>query len=181
MDIIETIDARGGILVGHDGSAAATSALRTALRCAEVFGPHVRVVRAWTLATAETPSSYAPGYVPSYEDFETATLEALEREVAAVVAEHPDAEISCSVVHGNASHRLIDASSRVELIVVGGRGHGGFAGLLLGSVSDQVVRHARCRVLVDRVAANLEPETEERSEEALQRALVSELKLDDAH
>lgn len=179
MTLTETIDVRGGILVGHDGSVAATSALRTALRCAEVFGPHVQVVRAWTLPTAETPSSYAPGYMPSYEDFEAATLKALERDVAPLVAEHPDAEISCSVVHGNASHKLIDASSRVELIVVGGRGHGGFAGLLLGSVSDQVVRHARCGVLVDRVASTVEPKTEDPDQERLQRALVSELKLED--
>lgn len=175
--IAETIDVVGGILVGHDGSAAATSALRTALRCADVFGPHVQVVRAWTLPTAETPSSYAPGFMPSYEDFEAATLEALERDVAQVVADHPEAEISCSVVHGNASQKLIDASSRVDLIVVGGRGHGGFAGLLLGSVSDQVVRHARCRVLVDRAGATTEP-IEESEQEQLQRALVSELKLE---
>ncbi len=175
MALTETIDIRGGILVGHDGSAAATSAVRTALRCADVFGPHVQVVRAWTLPTAETPSSYAPGYMPSYEAFEAATLQALERDVAQVAAEYPDAEIACSVVHGNASHQLIDASSRVELIVVGGRGHGGFAGLLLGSVTDQVVRHARCGVLVDRAATTVEPE--EGDQEQLQRALVSELKL----
>lgn len=176
MTLTETIDVHGGILVGHDGSAAATSALRTALRCAETFGPHVQVVRAWTLPTAETPSSYAAGYMPSYEDFEAATLDALQRDVAPVAADHPEAEISCSVVHGNASQKFIEASRRVDLIVVGGRGHGGFVGLLLGSVSDQIVRHAECRVLVDRVAATAEP-IEELDQEQLQRALVSELKL----
>ena len=52
--------------------------------------------------------------------------------------------------HGAAGRELIRASEGARLVVVGTRGLGGFSGLLLGSVSDQVVEHARCDVLVTR-------------------------------
>ena len=177
MSIIENIDVHGGILVGHDGSSSATAALLAAVRCAPVFGPDVHVVRAWTLATAETPADYAAGYVPSYEDFEAATLKVLEEDVAPVRADHRKVSISCSVVHGNAAEKLIEASDRVHLVVLGGRGHGGFAGLMLGSVSEKVVRHSHCRVLVERGPQTSQAPADELEQERLESALASELKL----
>jgi nucleotide-binding universal stress UspA family protein len=177
MSIIETIDVQGGILVGHDGSATATAALLAAVRCAPVFGPDVHVVRAWTLATAEAPVGHAAGYLPSYEDFEAATLEALEEDVAPVRADHRNVSVSCSVVHGNAAEKLIEASDRVRMVVLGGRGHGGFAGLMLGSVSEKVIRHARCRVLVERGPRTSQTSADELERERLESALASELKL----
>ena len=177
MTINETIEVRCGIIVAHDGSSAATAALQTAVRCTPAFGSRIEVVRAWTLGTAEGPSDLGAGYIPSYEEFERTTLAALQSDVAAVRADHPEIEISCSVVHGGAATKLIDASSDVDLIVVASRGHGGFAGLLLGSVSDQIVHHARCRVLVDRGPGVASPEAEQSRREEMESALASELKL----
>jgi nucleotide-binding universal stress UspA family protein len=150
MTTHSAIAVQGGILVAHDGSPSSEAALRTAVRCAPAFGARVEVVRAWSLTSAPVPDGMEPGYVPPVEDFESATLAALEREVEPVRVEHPDVTISCSTVHGNVAEKLIEASSQVDMIVLGSRGRGGFAGLLLGSTSDQVVHHARCRVLVDR-------------------------------
>ncbi len=175
MTLTGTIEVNGGILVAHDGSAAATAALRTAVRCRDVFGPTISVVRAWTLGTAETPASMAPGYMPSYEEFQAATLASLERDVAPIRRDEKDALISCSVVHGNAAEKLIEASSNVDLLVLGARGSGGFIGLLLGSVSEKIVRHAHCRVLVERGADSEAPPREQ-----LESALASELRLTSA-
>lgn len=150
MTVKRDIEVHGGILVAHDGSDSAAAALQTALNVAAAFGNKVEVVRAWSLASAPTPPSQEVGYVPPLEDFEAATLAALESDVAAAGADFPDVSITCSVVNGNAAEKLIEASKNVDLIVVGSRGRGGFAGLLLGSTSDQVVHHAACRVLVDR-------------------------------
>lgn len=150
MTIIRDINVRGGVLVAHDGSQASTAALRTAARVAVGFGNRIHVVRAWSMSTAPEPAERTPSYVPPLEDYQAATLEALEQDVAAVRAENPQIAIDCSVVHGNVAEKLIEASREVDLIVVGSRGRGGFKGLLLGSVSDQVVQHAHCGVLVDR-------------------------------
>ena len=148
---VQGIDVQGGVLVAHDGSAHADVALRAGVRHAEALGLPVTVVRAWTITTAPTPETAERGYVPPIDEFEAATLAELDRDVAAVRGEHPDVTITTATVHGNATAQLIAASGNVDLIVVGSRGRGGFRGLLLGSVSEQVVRHAHCPVLVTRV------------------------------
>lgn len=172
MTVADTIDVHGGILVAHDGSAAADSALRTAASWAGSFQTHVTVVRAWSLTTAPRPETWTGGYTPPLEDFQSSTLAALERDVAAVREEHPDVTITATTVHGNAAEKLIEASGRVDLIVVGSRGRGGFVGLLLGSTSEKIVRYAKCRVTVDRGTS---PDEVEVSEDQLEQALLSEL------
>lgn len=185
------IEVTGGVLVAHDGSRHSAEALRVALRHAAALSWPVTVVRAWSIVTAPRPETWERGYVPPVDDFAAATLAALQRDVAAVVAEHPGVDVTATVVQGPPGEALVEASGRVDLLVVGSRGRGGFAGLLLGSVSDQVVRHAQCPVLVTRhreeqasAPAPTEPaatalssdDPEERSR--LEQALISELKLD---
>lgn len=150
MTIANTISVQSGILVAHDGSPSARAALHTAIRCAPAFGGHVRVVRAWDVLTAPAPVDMTAGFIPPLADFEAATRAALDADVDPLRAENSDVTISTSTVHGNIAEKLIAASSDVDMIVLGSRGHGGFVGLLLGSVSDQVVHHAKCRVLIDR-------------------------------
>lgn len=188
MATTREIEVQGGVLVAHDGSAHADEALRAGVQHAEALGWPVTVARAWTITTAPRPESATAGYVPPLTDFEAATLAELERDVAAVRRAHPDVIITATTVHGNPVERLLEASDRADLIVVGSRGRGGFRGLLLGSTSEQVVRHARCPVLVTRsrggddAAATASPAAETLtpapSDERLDAALASELKLD---
>lgn len=174
MSVSTAIEIDGGVLVAHDGSAQASAAVRTGVRFAVALGKPVMVVRAWNLSNAPRPTSAAPGYMPPFEDFEAATLTALENDLEPIRSEHPEVTLTAAVVHGSPAEKLIDASARADLIVVGSRGHGGFAGLLLGSVSEQVVRHAACPVLVDRPARR----DDRSADEVLDEALASELKLD---
>lgn len=178
MAVSKVIDVQGGVLVAHDGSRHAEGALRTAVRFAAALKAHVTVTRVWSLSTAPRPASWAPGFMPPLADFETETLAALDRDIAPVRAENPDIMIISRVAQGSPAEKLIEASSRADLIVVGSRGRGGFAGLLLGSVSEQVVRHSRCPVLVDKLAGEPAETAAEDDRERMEQALASELKLD---
>ena len=142
--------ATSAVVVGHDGSRFADRAVRTALSWAEKTDRPVRILRSWSLTTAPRPASMRPGYVPPLTDFADAVRADLEADVAALVAEHPGVEVTYETPHKPAAQALIDASQDAALLVVGTRGRGGFKGLLLGSVTEQIVRHAGCSVLVSR-------------------------------
>jgi nucleotide-binding universal stress UspA family protein len=138
-----------GVLVGHDGSACARDALRWAADLACRVGWDLHVLRAWELVTAPRPASWEPGYVPPLHDWEAAVCEELSRDVEAAGLPS-QLTVRCHVAYGAPAPRLIESAVHADLLVVGSRGHGGFAGLLLGSVSDQCVRHAPCPVTVVR-------------------------------
>lgn len=114
-------------------------------------GGRVRVIRGWSISTAPRPASASPGYAPPLADFEAAVLDQLRAECAEAVAEcGRGVEVEYVAHHGAAANGIIEASAAADLVVVGARGFGGFRGLALGSVSDQVVRHAQCPVVVIR-------------------------------
>lgn len=148
MTHAKTVNCDGGLLIGHDGSEFSDSALTWTLELAERLGTHVTVVRAWVLTTAPRPKTWSPGYMPPLVDFEEATVEKLTADVAQLVAEHPDVRVSHQAVHGRPASILVEGSERADMLVVGPRGLGGFRGLVLGSVSEQCVRHAKCPVVV---------------------------------
>ena len=137
----------GGILVGHDGSAHAEAALRCGISLAKRFGVTLHVVRTWAMSSAPRPESWEPGYVPPLCDYEAAVLQALQRDVESAGLT-PGEDVVLHVVHGAAARRLVEASVGADLLVVARRGRGGFAGLGLGSVTDQVIRHGHCPVVV---------------------------------
>lgn len=141
---------RAPIVIGFDGSAFAMAALRRGLWLASRIDAPVRVIRAWTISNAPRPATWSPGFVPPVEDFAEAVLAELRAATAEVTAGFPDVEVELLVPHGAAGRELLKASADAQLVVVGTRGLGGFSGLLIGSVSDQVVEHAHCDVLVVR-------------------------------
>jgi len=149
---------QSAVVIGYDGSAFARDALRKGLAVASALSAPVRIVRAWTISNAPRPHSWTPGYVPPVDDYAEAIREQLAAEVASALALHPEVEVSLEVPHGAAGRELIKASTGAQLVVVGTRGLGGFSGLLLGSVSDEVVEHAHCDVLVVRPRTDGHPE-----------------------
>jgi nucleotide-binding universal stress UspA family protein len=136
------------IVVGVDGSETAGEALKLAAAEARLHGARLRIVVVWQVSAA----AYGGGFAA----FDQRTLDAfpdhaqsVADEAAATVAElAPGVECSTVVLNGQPAEALLGASADADLVVVGSRGLGGFKRLMLGSVSDQVVHHASCPVLV---------------------------------
>jgi nucleotide-binding universal stress UspA family protein len=155
----------GRIVVGVDGSQASTDALSWALAEARLRGDAVIAIHAWTppypAATLAYPTSAAvPGglVTPVDDTMADAMRKGAEEVLARTVSEAAadDVTIEQHLVEGPAASALIEAAKGAELVVVGSRGHGGFTGLLLGSVSQQVANHAPCPVVIVRAPENEE-------------------------
>jgi nucleotide-binding universal stress UspA family protein len=142
----------GRIVVGTDGSRSACAAVAWAAREAALRDAELHVIHAWTPGLAAYPS---PWYTPSDVGVE-ASVEASQtiagricetaREQAAAAA--PGITVRCETIEGGSTQVLLDQCKDADLLVVGARGHGGFIGLVLGSVSDQCARHAHIPVVV---------------------------------
>jgi nucleotide-binding universal stress UspA family protein len=91
---------------------------------------------------------YTTGLGIDLSDLHRAAEDLLERALADVGEDVEDVEIEHQVVQGSAAEALVAAAARGDLLVVGSRGHGDFAGLLLGSVSQKCVHHVSCPVVV---------------------------------
>jgi nucleotide-binding universal stress UspA family protein len=83
-------------------------------------------------------------------DREGACRKRAKNQVASVMRRHPGLEIDLNVVDGTAAEVLVEASKNAAVLVVGTRGHGRFANLMLGSTSRQCVQAAHCPVVVYR-------------------------------
>jgi nucleotide-binding universal stress UspA family protein len=131
------------IVVGVDGSDSSREALSWAVHYAALIGAEVEAVIAWSYPTGYGIGTVATGWNPS-ED----ARDALAKTVAAVLGADIAVPLRQVVLEGNAAQVLLDETKDAQMLVVGSRGHGGFAGLLLGSVSARCAEHARCPVLV---------------------------------
>ena len=138
------------IVVGNDGSRSSTEALEFALDLAEKLGADVVVIRAWTVDTAPRGALVDHGYVSSFDEVSRKVRDTLEDSTRASVARHPAVAVAYRGVLGHPAAVLMEASAQSLMLVIGSRGRGGFSSLLLGSVSEQCVRHATCPVLVVR-------------------------------
>jgi nucleotide-binding universal stress UspA family protein len=137
----------GHIVVGIDGSPCSRHALRFAADEARLRGESLRVVIAWQVPVAVyMGSSIAP--VLDSAGFSALAREGAKKEIAEVLGSQADPPVELEMHEGNAAKILVEESGAASMLVVGSRGRGGFAGLLLGSVSQQCVAHARCPVTV---------------------------------
>ncbi len=141
----------GRIVVGVDGSEHSRQALQWAAAQAVAQQAELEAIICWhypVLAADGFSGAVVPIDVEALKDNARQTLD------QAIDAALPDdaarAAIVRTVVEGSPGHALVEASTGADLLVVGSRGHGGFAGLLLGSVGAQCVHHAHCPVTVIR-------------------------------
>ncbi|MGO4492512.1 universal stress protein [Arthrobacter sp. 2YAF22_2] len=131
------------IVAGVDGSEHSLAALRWAVDEARLRHGKVRAITAWHYPPV--PSTVEDS--GSNDSFHAA--ERLQADALKTVAGE-GVDIEGTLVRDTAATALLDAAKDADLLIVGSRGHGGFAGLQLGSISSQVMHHAPCPVLVVR-------------------------------
>jgi nucleotide-binding universal stress UspA family protein len=133
------------IVVGIDGSPPSLLALRWAAEEAALRGGVLEVVHAWRVPYAVHPNTQ---HVDA-ERFRDESEKVLAAAVDSLAGLEPSpSEIRPRLVEDDAAGALLDAAVSAALLVVGSRGHGGFVGLLIGSVSQRCVDHAPCPVAV---------------------------------
>lgn len=143
----------GLIVVGVDGSESSREALVWAANQARLTGSRLRVVLSW-----ELPSLAYLSMLPEGVNFAKDATQALDQELADVLGPSADVVIEKVVTEGHPAPVLLDQSKDADLLVVGSRGRGQFAGMLLGSTSEHCVTHATCPVVVVRPQRDKRPE-----------------------
>ena len=136
----------GRIVVGVDGSPASDAALAWALAQARRTGDDVQILHAWQYPEIGDWLELNP-FELQHDELQAEEAEVL-REALERAGPHDDVTVDPVLGVGRAASLLLAAAHDADLLVVGSRGRGGFAGLLLGSVSQHCVQHAPCPVVV---------------------------------
>jgi nucleotide-binding universal stress UspA family protein len=143
----------GAIVVGVDGSDRSRNALRWAVDEAKLRRDKVLAVHAWEppvvgavdIPPAPDPQVYLPELIAQVQEEAEALVERITAEFA-----NEGVEVEPLAIEGAAASVLVEVAEDADLLVVGSRGRGGLAGLLLGSISQQVAQHAPCPVVIHR-------------------------------
>lgn len=135
------------VVVGVDGSPAAEKALGCAIKEAEAWGAQLTAVAGVPVGSGSGVLAWLPSSV-DHEAVLRDVAEGLDVVVDRALADHPGVEVRRHVLDGTGAALLTEFSTAVDLVVVGSRGRGGFAGLLLGSTSQAVLHHSVCPVMV---------------------------------
>ncbi|WP_117001075.1 universal stress protein [Desertimonas flava] len=140
---MSTVSATGPVVVGVDGSEQSKQALRLAAEEATAHSATLEVVHAWNFLDQPGPT-----FDPEYgEDKARARASQIVDEV---LGDDRPADVVVTVVNDHPAPALVHASQGARMLVVGARGLGGFKGMLLGSVSQHLVHHAHCPLLLAR-------------------------------
>jgi nucleotide-binding universal stress UspA family protein len=134
------------IVAAIDGSESSILALRWAAQQAELTGSALEIIMTW-----EWPTTYGWA-LPFPAEYNPAAeaQKVLDHAVEKALAEHPKVAVRSRLIEGHPAPVLVDASMDADMLVVGSRGHGEFAGMLLGSVSEHCTANAHCSVVVVR-------------------------------
>lgn len=133
------------ILVGVDGSEGSIRALRWALEEAVARKAVLELATVW-----QSPHDFEgePSHPVAEETIAAGANEQLDLAIAEVLGDSRVVDVERSVLHGDAAQTLCDRSAHSDLLVVGSRGSGGLAGLLLGSVSTKCAHRSLCPVAI---------------------------------
>jgi nucleotide-binding universal stress UspA family protein len=136
-------DLQKRIVVGVDGSGPSKLALRWAARPAPVLDAGIDAMIVWDFPAGLGIAGLPDGWNPEADSGDT-----LDEALADAYGQDRPTDIRNQIRRGAPAKELLDASAKAEMLIVGSRGHSGFAGLLLGSVSNACAEHANCPVLV---------------------------------
>jgi nucleotide-binding universal stress UspA family protein len=139
----------GPVVVGVDGSSTSDAAIGLAFEEAAARNAELVAVHFWTGPISTGPGDMLP-LVYDYDDVEADEVRLLAESLAGWRERYPDVSVTRRVIRGHPAPGLVEESAQAQLIIVGARGRGGFAGLLLGSVSQALIHHAHCPVAIAR-------------------------------
>jgi nucleotide-binding universal stress UspA family protein len=132
--------------VGYDGSDESEAALAAAYQAARRFDARLRIVRIFDSTRVGTPALMTmPGYVTEHENYEAQERERFDEAVAAMPS---DVRVEKGFLTGSVGHELAVQSEQVDLMVVGSRGYGPRAAVLVGGAGHTLIHKAACPVLV---------------------------------
>jgi nucleotide-binding universal stress UspA family protein len=137
------------VVVGVDGSAMSARALDFAAEAAALRGAELVAVHVWRTPVVATPGNMMP-LVYDVDLLEAEEGRVLSAALTGLDDRHPGLPVRRELGRGSAGSVLTSWSRRAQMMVVGDRGHGGFAGLLIGSVSQHLIFHSACPVAVVR-------------------------------
>jgi nucleotide-binding universal stress UspA family protein len=132
------------VVVGVDGSPASERAVAIAFEEASLRGVDLVAVHAWS----DTGLLEFPG--ADWSELRIRAEETLSERLAGWAERYPDVLVRRIVVADRPAHQLLEQAAAAQLLVVGSHGRGGFAGMVLGSVSTSVIHGARMPVIVAR-------------------------------
>jgi nucleotide-binding universal stress UspA family protein len=115
---------------------------------ASLRGADLVAVHTWTEFTSDTEYAYARQFTGDWDDVEADEREKLAVGLAGWQEKYPDVTVRQVVTRDRPVRCLLEHAADAQLVVVGSRGHGGFAGMLLGSTSQALIYHAPCPLLV---------------------------------
>ena len=140
--------ARQVIVVGIDGSDGSLAALRWALHEASLRQLSVEGVNGWLVPEAMLPGAALGGGGVAMQASQECGQTVLDEAAQIAAREAPEVAFAALLIAKSPAEAVVARSHDAELLVVGRRGHGGFLGVLLGSVANQVAHHASCPVVL---------------------------------
>lgn len=149
----ELPEEQGPVVVGVDGSPASEAAVGIAFEEASLRGARLLAVHAWSGFESDSRYLAAGRFAEDWTSVHAAQREVLAERLAGWQEKYPDVEVRRLVARRRPVPCLLRYGAGARLLVVGSRGRGGFAGLLLGSTSRAVIQRAGCPVIVARPAA----------------------------